>query len=48
MLTIAFVGGFAMRLTEHVLAKLDVECQVIANDEIGIIPMLGDVDCLPA
>jgi phosphoglycerate dehydrogenase-like enzyme len=43
---VAFAGSFAVRLAEPVKARLAVPCDVIADDEAGIVPRLGDRDVL--
>jgi len=46
MMKIAFAGSFAIRLAEPVRARLSIPCEVIADDEAGILPKLADVDVL--
>jgi len=43
---IAFAGSFAARLAEPVRARLSIPCEVIIDDEAGIVPRLADVDVL--
>jgi phosphoglycerate dehydrogenase-like enzyme len=43
---IAFAGAFAARLEADVRTHLPAGCDVIAADEAGIVPKLGDVDIL--
>jgi len=43
---IAFAGSFAVRLAEPVRARLSIPCEVIADDEVGILPRLADADVL--
>jgi len=43
---IAFAGAFAVRLAEPVRAQLSLPCEVIADDEAGIIPRLADAEVL--
>jgi phosphoglycerate dehydrogenase-like enzyme len=43
---IAFAGAFAVRLAEPVQAQLSIPCQVVADDEVGIISRLADADVL--
>lgn len=45
-LRIAFAGAFAARLEPPVRAHLDVPCDVIVDDERGILARLADVDVL--
>jgi len=46
MMKIAFAGSFAIRLAEPVRARLSIPCEVIADNEAGILPKLADVDVL--
>jgi phosphoglycerate dehydrogenase-like enzyme len=46
MLRVAFAGAFAVRLEEHVRAHLAMLCDVITDDEKGIVSRLSDVDVL--
>jgi phosphoglycerate dehydrogenase-like enzyme len=46
MMKVAFAGSFAARLAEPVQARLSMPCDVIVDDEAGIVPRLGDVDVL--
>jgi phosphoglycerate dehydrogenase-like enzyme len=43
---IAFAGAFAMRLAEPVQAQLSIPCQVVTDDEVGIVSRLADADVL--
>ena len=43
---IAFAGSFAARFAEPVRARLALPCEVIVDDEVGIVPRLSDVDVL--
>src|SRR5215467_2732596 len=43
---IAFAGAFAARLAETIRAQLSFPCEVIADDEAGVITRLNDVDVL--
>ena len=43
---IAFAGSFAARLVEPVRARMSIPCEVIVNDEVGIIPQLAGADVL--
>src|SRR5262245_54532053 len=43
---IAFAGTFACSLTEPVRAQLDLACDVVADDEAGIVARLAGVDVL--
>lgn len=46
MLTVAFVGAFAVRLADRVRAHLSLPCEVIEADEAAIVPRLAGVDVL--
>jgi phosphoglycerate dehydrogenase-like enzyme len=46
MMKVAFAGSFAAQLAEPVRARLSLPCEVIVDDETGIIPRLADVDVL--
>ena len=46
MLRVAFAGAFAVRLEEQVRAHLAMPCDVITDDEKGIVSRLSDVDVL--
>src|SRR5262245_35990517 len=43
---IAFAGSFAVRLAETVGMRLSVPCEVITDDEVGIVSRMGSVDVL--
>ncbi len=43
---VAFAGSFAARMAEPVQARLPLPCEVIVDDEVGIVPRLVDVDVL--
>jgi phosphoglycerate dehydrogenase-like enzyme len=43
---VAFAGSFAARVAEPVRARLSIPCEVIADDEAGIVARLADVDVL--
>jgi phosphoglycerate dehydrogenase-like enzyme len=43
---IAFAGSFAVRLAETVRMRLSVPCEVIRDDEVGIVSRLSGVDVL--
>jgi phosphoglycerate dehydrogenase-like enzyme len=45
-LRIAFAGAFAARLEAPVRARLDLPCDVVVDDERGIVSRLADVDVL--
>ncbi len=45
-LRVAFAGTFAARLEEGVRAHLGIPCDVIVDDESGIVPRLPEVDVL--
>jgi phosphoglycerate dehydrogenase-like enzyme len=47
-LRVAFAGTFAARLAERVRAHLRIPCDVIVDDESGIVARLSDVDVLVA
>lgn len=46
MLRVAFAGAFAVRLEEQVRTHLAMPCDVITDDEKGIVSRLSDVDVL--
>src|SRR5690242_4303634 len=46
MIKVAFAGAFASRLLEPVRKKLEVECELISGDDVGIIPQLADTNVL--
>jgi phosphoglycerate dehydrogenase-like enzyme len=43
---VAFAGSFAKRLAEPVRAALSIPCEIVADDEAGIVSRLTDVDVL--
>ena len=43
---VAFAGAFAAQMAEPVRARLSLPCEVVVDDEAGIVPRLGDVDVL--
>ncbi len=43
---VAFAGSFAAQLADPVRARLALPCELIVDDETGIIPQLADVDVL--
>lgn len=43
---IAFAGSFAMRLAEPVRARVSIPCEVVADDEAGILPRLAETQVL--
>jgi len=45
-LQVAFAGTFAARLEQPVRAHLRLPCDVIVDDEAGIVSRLSDVDVL--
>ena len=45
-LRVAFAGGFSRRLADRVRAHLGIACDVILEDELGIVPRLPEVDVL--
>lgn len=46
MLKVAFAGAFAARLVAPVRARLTLPCDILSDDEAGIVARLGDVDVL--
>jgi phosphoglycerate dehydrogenase-like enzyme len=46
MLRVAFAGAFAGRLEERVRAHLSEPCQIVVDDEDGVVRHLPDVDVL--
>jgi phosphoglycerate dehydrogenase-like enzyme len=46
MLRLAFAGTFAARLEPQVRAQLGVPCDVVCDDESGIVGRLADIDVL--
>jgi phosphoglycerate dehydrogenase-like enzyme len=46
MFKVAFAGAFATRLVEQVRSQVTVPCELVADDEPGILPRLADVDVL--
>ena len=46
MIKVAFAGAFATRLVEDVRRRVTVPCDVVADDEAGILARLADVDVL--
>src|SRR5262245_28561286 len=46
MFKVAFAGAFATRLVEQVRRQVTVPCDLIADDEPGILPRLIDVNVL--
>lgn len=46
MMKVAFAGSFAARIAEPVRARLALPCEVLVDDEAGIVPRLADVDVL--
>src|SRR5260370_6195676 len=43
---VAFAGAFAAQMAEPVRARLSLPCEVVVDDEAGIVPRLTDVDVL--
>ena len=43
---VAFAGSFAAQLAEPVRARLSLPCEVLVDDEAGIVSQLADVDVL--
>ena len=43
---VAFAGSFAAQLADPMRARLSLPCELIVDDETGIIPRLADVDVL--
>jgi phosphoglycerate dehydrogenase-like enzyme len=46
MLSVAFAGTFSGTLEPSVRARLEMACDVIVGDELGIVPRLSEVDVL--
>jgi phosphoglycerate dehydrogenase-like enzyme len=47
-LCIAFAGAFAARLEEPVRSRLDLPCDIVVDDDRGIVSRLAEVDVLVA
>jgi phosphoglycerate dehydrogenase-like enzyme len=43
---VAFAGSFAARLVEPVRARLSTPCEIVVDDDAGIVRQLADVDVL--
>lgn len=43
---VAFAGSFAVRLAEPVRTKLSIPCEIVSDDEAGILSQLSDADVL--
>src|SRR3984893_420351 len=43
---VAFAGAFAAQMAEPVRKRLSLPCEVVVDDEAGIVPRLTDVDVL--
>ena len=43
---VAFAGAFAAQMAEPVRARLALPCELVIDDEAGIVPRLADVDVL--
>ena len=43
---VAFAGAFAAQMAEPVRERLSLPCEVVVDDEAGIVPHLADVDVL--
>ncbi len=43
---VAFAGAFAAQMAEPVRARVAVACEVVVDDEAGIVARLADVDVL--
>ncbi len=43
---VAFAGSFAVRLAEPVRAKLSIPCEIVSDDETGILSQLPDAEVL--
>src|SRR5260370_6357563 len=43
---VGFAGAFAAQMAEPVRARLSLPCEVVVDDEAGIVPRLTDVDVL--
>jgi phosphoglycerate dehydrogenase-like enzyme len=46
MIKIAFAGRFAAQVAEPVRTRLSLPCEIVVDDEAGIIPHLRDVEVL--
>src|SRR5881628_3314463 len=46
MMRVAFAGTFAARLEHRVRARMGIPCDIVAADEVEIVPRLPDVDVL--
>jgi phosphoglycerate dehydrogenase-like enzyme len=46
MLHVAMAGAFAASLEQPLRRHLAIPCEIIVADEVGILPLLGDVDVL--
>ena len=46
VMKVAFAGAFAAQMAEPVRARCPLPCEVIVDDEAGIVPRLADVDVL--
>jgi phosphoglycerate dehydrogenase-like enzyme len=46
MLGLAIAGTFAANLEQPIRNHLNIPCNIVVSDEIGIIPLLGDADVL--
>jgi phosphoglycerate dehydrogenase-like enzyme len=46
MMKVAFAGSFAARIAEPVRARLSIPCEIVVDDEAGIVARLADVDVL--
>src|SRR5260370_1111157 len=46
VMKVAFAGAFAAQMAEPVRARLSLPCEVVVDDEAGIVPRLTDVDVL--
>src|SRR4029077_3939420 len=46
MMKVAFAGAFAAQMAEPVRARLALPCDVVVDDEAGIVARLSDVDVL--
>jgi phosphoglycerate dehydrogenase-like enzyme len=46
MLHVAMAGAFAASLEQPLRRHLAIPCEIVVADEVGILPLLGDVDVL--
>ena len=46
VMKVAFAGAFAAQMAKSVRARLSLPCEVVVDDEAGIVPRLADADVL--